>query len=572
MPTQGEHPVRRVLSRLSRIDPFDLASGILLIVLIALVVATADSYAISNDEEVQQRYGELILQYYASGFTDKAVFQFRNLYLYGGLFDVMAVGLQHLLPLDPYAIRHFLCAAFGISGVVAVWATARLIAGSAAGLLAATLLVSCGSFYGTIFNHTKDIPFAALTMGAVYFLLRMGRDIADEGRSRTYDLLLFAILLGAAAGIRVTGVALLIYAGVMVLLHMPVALSARSKFNFRDAAALISHQALLFVPGLVLAYVIMIAAWPWAAISPLNPLRAIGEFKRFSFEISTLLAGQQYTMSTVPAWYVPLYFLVKMPIPLMLGVAMATVLVLRPKLLGVSNVLVAQQRRDIGLLLFVVAFPLFCQVVGQGPAFSGLRHFTFLILPLAVLGGVAGVYVLRAIASRHWAVSIGAAAALCAGIAIDVRTLVQLHPYEYLYFNAFVGGLPGAAGRYDTDYWANMIGEGVDDLGAYLDRTEPSRRLPGRYYVAICSEPIAFEKEAAQDRRLILTDDWDLADFYISPTHMRCDRLLEGRVVATISRLGVIIGVVKDRRGVKSRMATRVLPPTDYGHEWGGRP
>ena len=60
-----------------------------------------------------------------------------------------------------------------------------------------------------------------------------------------------------------------------------------------------------------------------------------------------------------------------------------------------------------------------------------------------------------------------------------------------------------------------------------------------------------FEKEA--DARLQWTRDWSRADFFIAPTHMNCDRALEGKVVATIERLGVVIGVVKDRRAVIHR-------------------
>jgi hypothetical protein len=48
-------------------------------VLVALVFVTYDSYAVSNDEQVQQHYGELIVAYYRSGFTDQALFHFENL-------------------------------------------------------------------------------------------------------------------------------------------------------------------------------------------------------------------------------------------------------------------------------------------------------------------------------------------------------------------------------------------------------------------------------------------------------------------------------------------------------------
>ncbi len=71
--------MRAVLSR----DRYDLASLILLAALVGLVVATFRDYAITNDEWIQHRYGELIVAYYRSGFTDRAVFALDNLYLYG---------------------------------------------------------------------------------------------------------------------------------------------------------------------------------------------------------------------------------------------------------------------------------------------------------------------------------------------------------------------------------------------------------------------------------------------------------------------------------------------------------
>src|ERR1700674_1473516 len=44
---------------------------------------------------------------------------------------------------------------------------------------------------------------------------------------------------------------------------------------------------------------------------------------------------------------------------------------------------------------------------------------------------------------------------------------------------------------------------------------------------------------------------WLEADFYISPTHMHCNRIIDGKIIATIGRMGVMIGVVKDHRGSK---------------------
>src|SRR6185437_12866720 len=62
-----------------RFDPFDIATSALLAALVVLALWTFRDYAISNDEGVQHHYGELILNYYASGFRDRSVFTFENL-------------------------------------------------------------------------------------------------------------------------------------------------------------------------------------------------------------------------------------------------------------------------------------------------------------------------------------------------------------------------------------------------------------------------------------------------------------------------------------------------------------
>src|SRR5262249_25669969 len=210
---------RGVQERLKRADRYDAAAAILFGALIVLVAFTFRDYAISNDEEVQQRYAELIVAYYRSGFLDQSVFHFRNLYLYGGLFDLVALGLQNVLPLEPYAVRHLLTALTGIGGIVAVWATARAIGGSPAALLAALAPVLCGTWDGAMFNPTKDIPFAAAMMGGVYLLVRIGRELP---RPRWHLVVAFGLLLGCALGIRVLGMLLVGYAALVVIIHAPI--------------------------------------------------------------------------------------------------------------------------------------------------------------------------------------------------------------------------------------------------------------------------------------------------------------------------------------------------------------
>src|ERR1700752_3310815 len=79
----------QLIEAMTGLDPFDVASAALLAILVMLVLATFRDYAITNDEWIQHRYGELIVAYYNSGLSDRSVFALDNLYLYGGLFDVV---------------------------------------------------------------------------------------------------------------------------------------------------------------------------------------------------------------------------------------------------------------------------------------------------------------------------------------------------------------------------------------------------------------------------------------------------------------------------------------------------
>ena len=536
---------------IARVDAYDFAAALVFLTLIGLVAFTFGDYGISNDEEVQQRYGELIVRYYTSGFTDQAVFHFRNLYLYGGLFDLVAVGLQKILPLDPYAVRHLLSALTGVGGIAAVWATARSIGGPRAGLLAAIALAVCGAWYGAMFNHTKDIPFAAAMMTATYLLLRIGRQLP---RPNWGLVVLFGLACGCAVGLRVLGYFLISYAAVAVALCIPAATNAWDRLSdkWRAAFAFAARSALPFVAAFVIAYLIMIVVWPWAHQAPLNPLRGFSAFVDFHYPIQTTLFGHVYHMADVPRWYVPTYIGIKLTLWLLMGAAAALAFMLRSPLRAAATS--GAWRQGTILVTFAAFFPLACEVIADGPAFSGLRHFLFTVPPIAVLAGLGLSGVLARLGEMHRAAAFAGLALIFLGFGWDATTLYRLHPDEYLYFNPLVGGLAGASRRYDTDYWFNIMPEAVGDLEHFLDRTEGTAGLarPRRHYkVVVCGERLPFEKEA--DARLEWTKDIYSADFFIAPTNMNCDRYLDGRVIATIERLGVVIGVVKDRRELVKR-------------------
>ncbi len=525
---------------IARLDILDVATCLLIAMLAVVALLTYKDYAISNDEAVQHRYGELIIAYYASGFSDQSVFNFQNLYLYGGLFDIVAIALSHFFSIDPFDLRHILCALVGISGIGAAALTARLIAGPRAGLICALALSVCGAWYGAMFNHTKDIPFAAAMIGATFFLIRIARRLPSPPVG---ELAAFGLLAGAALGMRVLGLLLVIYVGIAIALYMP---SGPARKDF------LIQSSLRILPALILAYLVMILAWPWAALAPLNPLRGLLAFSEFQYGIRTSFAGQSYEMAEVPRFYVPAYILIRVPLLTLFGAALVLPYVLPRPLSGRNRPLPG---RDIALLALTVIFPLACQVIYHGPAFTGLRHFLFILPALAIFAGIGLDAGLSTLARRGQWVAATGIAAMAASLVWDAATLVRLHPYQNLAYNSLVGGFEGASRRYDSDYWFGSMPEALHQLEAYLRNTaavDPS--WPTQVYsVAVCGERLPFEKSVTLPQlHFDFRSEWDQSEFFIAPTNMNCDHDLDGKVIGTVQRLGVAIAYIKDRRSLMS--------------------
>jgi hypothetical protein len=551
-------PWSKAMRFFARFGAYDLATVVLIAALVVIALCTFKDYAITNDEGVQQRYGELIVAYYTSGFTELGVFSFQNLYLYGGLFDIIAITLSHLVPIDPYDLRHILCVSVGIGGICAAAATARLIAGPRAGLIATVGLSICGAWYGAMFNHTKDIPFAAAMTGATLVLIRIARRLPSP---RVGDLAAFGVLTGAALGTRVLGLLLVIYAGFAIALYLPRPWLGLGRAEWR----FLIESSLRLLPAMMLAYVVMILAWPWAGLAPLNPIRGLLAFSEFHYEIRTVLAGRVYEMADVPRLYVPIYFLIRVPLLILIGVALAVLSVLLPLRAARFRQL---EGRDITLVSLTVIFPLTCQVISHGPAFTGLRHFLFVLPALATLAGIGLDAVLSALAARSRVIASGGLAIVTACFLWDAVTLARLHPYEYLFYNPLVGGLEGASRRYDLDYWFSSMPEALNQLEAYLRRTAAvDPNWPTQVYsVAVCGERLSFEKNVTLPQlHFDFKPRWEQSEFFIAPTHMNCDSDLDGKVIGTVERLGVVISYIKDRRALIRPVTTdaaNVLVPT----------
>lgn len=516
---------------------FQRLSLALFSLLAVFIVLTFKQYAISNDEQVQHVYGQLLLKFYSTGFVDHAAFTYKNLYLYGGLFDLIAAILEKLLPLWVWDIRHLLSALFGLAGIVAVHKITSELAGARAAFIAAFLLTITGAWTGAMFTHTKDVSFAACMVWALYYTLLISKQLPRIPLALSLKL---GVAVGLALGLRIGGAFAVIYLLLMVLVAgCLTAEGCKLKLTFYW------HSFIGLLPAGAVALGLMAIFWPWSVMGSDHILIAVKSFSHFAFDMNTIVNGQFVSIGDVPRTYLFQYLGIRLPEIFLLGL-ISLVVVLAMRLKQVSF-LKASQLPEITLSIALLT-PLVFVILDRPALYNGVRHFTFVIPTLAIVAGIGLSKMFDVLAGyKKWRLGF---VAVCALLSVNtICTLYALHPYEYLYYNHFAGAdFKHAQHNWEGDYWSSSLIDATKMLEQYVDAETLSspKKSTATYSVAVCAE--AFQGQAYLDKRFNITENWVTADFFISSTNMNCDKVLQGEVIGVVERLGAPLAVVKDRR------------------------
>jgi hypothetical protein len=503
--------------------------------LIALV--TFRDFGLSWDDYTHSEYGDLLFNFYASGFSDRRALSWVNLYYYGGGFDLLAALAAKVLPFTLFETRRLVGAAVGILGLFVTWRLGRRVGGPLAGLVALMLLAACPLYYGHMFMNPKDSPFA-VTMAI--FLLGLVRVLELYPRVTVAGGALVGAGFGLAFGSRIMGAFGAIEA--LVALALLFAVEVRAE-GIRSASARLLQFSLRLVPALVLAYAVMALVWPWSVIDPLNPFLAVEYFSHF-FEKPwhELFGGSVISVPDMPRSYAPTLFVLKLPeIFLVLGLAGAV-----GALAAAFRRDVTPHRRAIHLLIVLAAFlPLAVTVALRPAMYNGIRHFVFVVPPLAVLGGLAAAWLTEAVGRSRLATA-AAAAIFVAGIAAPVVAMARLHPYEYVYYNWVSGGVAHARDRYMLDYWGlsfKQVSRALLDKLAERHEMKPADR---RWRIAVCGPHRSPQVELGPDFEIT----WDPkgSDFAMMLGEFYCVKF-DAPLLAEIKREGVTFARVYDIRG-----------------------
>jgi len=534
-----------------------LAIGVLAFVA-AIALATFRDYGLGWDDYTHSQYGALLVSLYQSNFADQRALSFVNLYMYGGGFDIIATLAAKILPFDLLETRRLVGAAVGLVGLFATWRLGRRLGGPLAGLLGLLLLAATPLYYGHMFINAKDGPFAAVMAIA---LLALVRALEEYPRATPPTIALCGIGVGLAIGARVLGG----FAIANALLPLPLIVAVRSRATgLRIALSECGSFLLPFIPAAILAYLLMGLVWPWSVASPLNPFRAVEYFSNF-FEKPwrELFDGQLIPVIDMPRSYVPTLLAVQLPeLMLALGLCGTAGAIFAIASKADHSTAAAGRRAALLATVLAVLLPVLVTVATRPAMYNGIRHFIFVLPPLAALGGLAAAQIADRLV-RHGRIAVGAGVlVLLIGIASPVLDMTRLHPYEYTDYNHLAGGPPRARQNYMLDYWGLSLTQASRRLLTDIaDRHE--RPLHGQWRVAVCGPhpPVA----VALGPQFTTTWNPKGADFAMVLGEFYCAKL-DAPVMFDIVREGVVYARLYDLRGrsISSLLTVPGIEQTNY--------
>jgi 4-amino-4-deoxy-L-arabinose transferase-like glycosyltransferase len=291
--------------------------------------------------------------------------------------------------------------------------------------------------WGHAFINDKDAPFLVFLTGAVYLGFHMVDQLAvskEQPWGKTFvQVFIPAFFVGIATSIRVLGP----LAGIFVVIYFLTRHPTR-------------RTILWMVLYAVLSILIMLATWPYLWESPLRFIQVFQFMSENPTDLQVLFGGEVYRAYNLPHRYLPFYLTFTLTEPVwplfMVGLTTAYRKLKNdpPKLTQVL------------LILAWFLIPLAYTIIRNPPNFDGMRHFLFMIPPIFIFAGFALDWLFEKVRIT-WINAVLVILLLAPGI----YGMIQLHPYEYAYYNSFVGGTGGVFRKYETDYWMTCYKEAI---------------------------------------------------------------------------------------------------------------
>lgn len=422
-----------------------------LLSVMVLMVVMSFAFGLSGDEVDMNEYGKIILNYFTSFGSDETVFNIPKnvdrdgvLMYYGGFFDLVCAAVNKISPFEEYTTRHVLNA---LAGFIAIFFTARIVAmltDKRLATLSVWLMFVSPFFLGHAMNNPKDIPLAAAYIASVFFTIRFFDRFPTAKKT---DYLWLILSIGIAINIRVAGILLIPY------LFVYIGFVYLAKTMAKEQVQLSTYVKPVLIIS-VLGYLTGSLFWPYGQQNPLsNPLNALDEMSNFKMNLSQIWDGEKVMSGELPGSYLIKSFFITNTYALIGGILLFFILI--------RNSSKLKQPHIVYFVAFTALFPLFYIIYKKSNVYHAWRHVLF-IFPSVVVMATLGWSYLNNYITKNWnkaGIGLGIAAIL---LIEPIIFIVPTFPNTVTYHNQFVGGVTGAYGNYEVDYYYNSVKQCTD--------------------------------------------------------------------------------------------------------------
>jgi 4-amino-4-deoxy-L-arabinose transferase-like glycosyltransferase len=498
---------------------------ILIFLLFLIGVILTPSYGISWDEPDNAIYGKQALDTYLT-FNPPDEWH-SNLESKGPFYMAFSVGLSSVLSglIPNWSEIEGLHFSYYVSfplAVVAFYTLAKKIGGRSGALAATILFATQPLLFGHAFINPKDIPFMS------FFLLTMSLGITSIERihsekpfikSRWLIVIATGIALGLTTSLRVIGA----FAFGLLLLW---------GFYRCGRKFLLPSITILGVASLA-----VYASWPYLWEHPIkNLIESLNILLNFPWDNLVLYRGLVYPVEQLPWHFLPFITVTQLTVPLLLLGAIGGLLVVASL---IKNRSVEGNR--IGIIYFLwIAVPYGLALATGATVYDNSRQFLFALPPIALFTAPT-FQIIFDLVKKQWL----QVAFVVLMIFPGMFGIFRLHPYEYIYYNALVGGVRGAYRTYELDYWGTSYKAAME----YINNISPMGSVV---------EVRGPWKSAAAFARSDLTvlnagfnypEGAEPASYFIVSTRRNEDlsTFTETQVIAQIEVVGVPLTVIKHR-------------------------
>ena len=431
--------------------------------LLGLMLLMSRNAGVTCDEVLHYNQSVSVYNYYASLGKDQAALNtpVTHLQYYGQSYDNLVTILIRWFKIDDiYMFRHIMSTIAGwltifITALFAMW-----ISGYGAGIIVIFLFAVSPTFLGHAQNNLKDIPFAMGYIAGIYYILKF---LYSESGNSGRNILLLIISMAFCISIRAGGLVLICYLFLFFFLYWLFKYLKERRVDIRE----IKNKIIWSVIISVTSYFLSILLWPYALQNPfLNLWKSYRVMVQFPDTFRQLFEGKVEWSDFMPWYYLPEYIAITIPIIVSLGLILFIIFSKR--------VFSSSKSFIFCCLIFSILFPVVFVIVEKSNLYSAWRQFLFIYPAIVLLASIGFLQLFQVIKNKYlsWALIV-----LMAVFSINPLKFMILNPeYSYIYYNQLVGGLKGAYGRYETDYYFVSLKEGSEWLINYLKEkkiTEP---------------------------------------------------------------------------------------------------